>query len=62
MIKSDIVPSAFTCVMNSPLLEQDGLPAFTHITADVVEPAIDTILQENREQLEALLAQPGPFT
>jgi len=44
------------------LLEQTGLPAFTHITADVIEPAIDTILQENREQLEVLLDQPGPFT
>ncbi len=44
------------------MLEQTGLPAFTHITADVIEPAIDTILQENREQLEVLLDQPGPFT
>ncbi len=48
--------------MDNPLLEQTGLPAFTHITADVIEPAIDTILQENREQLEVLLDQPGPFT
>ena len=47
--------------MDNPLLNQTGLPAFTHITADVIEPAIDTILAENRDRIEVLLRQPGPY-
>lgn len=62
MVKSDAVLLATMNTMDNPLLDQTGLPAFTCITADVIEPAIDTILQENREQLKVLLDQSGPYT
>ncbi len=48
--------------MNNPLLNITGLPAFSRIQPEHVEPAIDTILATNRKQLEhlldRLLAQP----
>ncbi len=48
--------------MSNPLVGLKGLPPFSRITPDVIEPAIDTLLQQNREQLQQLLSQPGPFT
>ena len=41
--------------MNNPLLEMDGLPPFSKIKPEHVEPAIDHLLQHNREQIAALL-------
>ncbi|MGD8910005.1 MAG: oligopeptidase A [Chromatiales bacterium] len=41
--------------MNNPLLEMEGLPAFTHITPDIIEPAIDQLLAENRNAIRQLL-------
>lgn len=41
--------------MSNPLLEQDGLPAFSQIKPEHVEPAIDQLLAENRERITALL-------
>ncbi|MCU7917850.1 MAG: oligopeptidase A [Candidatus Thiodiazotropha sp. (ex Epidulcina cf. delphinae)] len=41
--------------MNNPLLEMQGLPAFSAITPEMVEPAVDRLLQENRQIIEALL-------
>lgn len=41
--------------MSNPLLEQTPLPAFNAIRAEHIEPAIDTLLQRNREGLTALL-------
>lgn len=42
--------------MSNPLLETEGLPAFSAIRPEHVEPAIDTLLAENRERLDAVLA------
>ncbi|MFO8025767.1 oligopeptidase A [Thiohalophilus sp.] len=42
--------------MSNPLLELTGLPPFSRIHPEHVEPAIDTLLQHNREQLQKLLA------
>ncbi|MDZ7661546.1 oligopeptidase A [Thiohalophilus sp.] len=43
--------------MSNPLLEMPALPAFGQIAPEHVEPAIDALLQQNREQLAQLLAQ-----
>ncbi|RDH87154.1 MAG: oligopeptidase A [endosymbiont of Seepiophila jonesi] len=48
--------------MNNPLLEMDGLPAFSQIKPDHVEPALDHLLSHNREQIEALLKGEQQFT
>ncbi|MES9854030.1 MAG: oligopeptidase A [Candidatus Thiodiazotropha sp. L084R] len=42
--------------MTNALLEMPGLPAFSRITPEIVGPAIDTLLQENRETMERLLS------
>ncbi len=39
--------------------ERPQLPPFTHIKPKHVEPAIDQILKDNRQQLSALLEQPS---
>jgi oligopeptidase A len=41
--------------MKNPLLEMEGLPAFSKIAPDCIEPAIDQLLQENREAIQRLL-------
>ena len=41
--------------MKNTLLEMPGLPAFSSITPEMVEPAIDRLLQENRQTMERLL-------
>ena len=41
--------------MSNPLLEMDGLPAFSRITPELIEPAIDHLLSENREAVQRLL-------
>lgn len=48
--------------MNNPLLNLTGLPPFSAIRPEHVEPAIDQILAEHRARLEALLDTGGPFT
>ncbi|MBL3589585.1 MAG: oligopeptidase A [gamma proteobacterium endosymbiont of Lamellibrachia anaximandri] len=48
--------------MNNPLLEMDGLPAFSRIKPDHVEPALDHLLSHNREKIEALLKGEQIFT
>jgi len=45
--------------MTNPLLEQDGLPAFSQIKPEHVEPAIDALLAENRAGIKRLLEQEG---
>jgi len=45
--------------MTNPLLEQDGLPAFSEIKPEHVEPAIDVVLAENRAEIQRLLEQAG---
>ncbi len=41
--------------MTNPLLEMEGLPAFSRITPELIEPAIDQLLAENREAIQRLL-------
>ncbi len=41
--------------MTNPLLSQDGLPAFSAIKPEHVEPAIDELLAANRDNIEHLL-------
>ncbi|MEJ2454035.1 MAG: oligopeptidase A [Candidatus Thiodiazotropha sp.] len=41
--------------MNNPLLEMEGLPAFSKITPELIEPAIDQLLAENRDAVKRLL-------
>jgi len=45
--------------MQNPLLEMNDLPPFAAIKPEHVVPAIDTILAENRVEVERLLAQSG---
>ena len=42
--------------MTNPLLNMPGLPPFSQIQPEQVEPAIDQLLQQGREGIEALLA------
>ena len=42
--------------MKNPLLKNTGLPAFSKITAEFIQPAIETILDHNRQQIKYLLA------
>ena len=42
--------------MKNPLLSNTDLPAFSKITADCIQPAIETILDHNRQQITRLLA------
>ncbi len=39
----------------NPLLAMSGLPPFQHIRPEHVEPAIQTVIDENRQRLQALL-------
>ncbi|MCG5515462.1 MULTISPECIES: oligopeptidase A [unclassified Ectothiorhodospira] len=48
--------------MNNPLLQMSGLPPFPEILPEHVEPAVDQVLAENREAMNALLDQSEPFT
>ncbi len=48
--------------MPNPLLEMNGLPPFQAIRPEHVEPAIDVILSENRERVEALLDATDRYT
>jgi oligopeptidase A len=41
--------------MHNPLLEQTGLPAFSQIKPEHVEPAIDQLLADNRRRIADLL-------
>lgn len=48
--------------MNNPLLNSNGLPLFASITPANIEPAIDQLLKENREQIDSLLNKDGLVT
>lgn len=43
--------------MNNPLLEKHTLPPFNDIKPEQIEPAVDAIMQSNREAIKALLQQ-----
>ena len=47
---------------SNPLLQLDGLPPFSQIKPEHVEPAIDTLLHQSSERIESLLAHPGEKT
>ncbi len=48
--------------MSNPLLEMRGLPPFSAIKPEHVEPAVDEVLRQSREQIEALLAANARYT
>ncbi|MEJ2140906.1 MAG: oligopeptidase A [Gammaproteobacteria bacterium] len=48
--------------MSNPLLEMKGLPPFSKIKPEHIEPAIDTLLAENRNKLKELLNSNEQFT
>ncbi len=48
--------------MTNPLLDTVGLPPFSTIEPDHVEPAIRRILDDNRAALETLLRKEGPLS
>ncbi len=48
--------------MQNPLLQTTALPLFNQIKTEHIEPALDKILAENRQQLKILLEQKSPFT
>lgn len=48
--------------MHNPLLKKSTLPAFSAIKAKHIEPALDAILQDNRDTLETLLAAHSRYT
>jgi len=47
--------------MDNPLLDISGLPKFSLIRPVHVEPAIDQLLESNREKLTSILSQPEIF-
>jgi len=48
--------------MDNPLLDQNLLPAFGNIRVEHIEPAIDYLLQDNRETITALLQATRVYT
>jgi oligopeptidase A len=48
--------------MTNPLLQLDGLPPFSKIEANLVEPAIDTLLETNRREIDRLLKEQNDYT
>lgn len=48
--------------MNNPLLNLEGLPPFSQIRPEHVEPAMDQLMAEARKLTESLLAKGGPYT
>ena len=40
--------------LKNPLLDPPALPVFSQITTDMIRPAIDSILQENRQLIKKL--------
>ena len=47
-------------VKDNPLLDMTGLPAFSRIKPEHIEPAIDYLLQNNRQNIEELLKNDHP--
>ena len=51
-----------TCLAVNPLLDFTQPPRFRAILPEHVGPALDQVLNENRRELEQLLAAGGPRT
>jgi oligopeptidase A len=49
-------------LMDNPLLNMQGLPAFSQISPEHVEPAIDALLAENRARIDELLTKGSKYT
>jgi len=47
---------------NNPLLSKNELPLFTQLKPEQIEPAIDSILSENRKTIEKLLSENKEYT
>ena len=56
------MPAAKRVMSDNPLLTMTGLPPFSRISAEHVEPAIDTLLAENRKTVDELLAATEDYT
>jgi len=48
--------------MTNPLLNQNGLPAFSRIRPEHLKPAVEQLLAESREQVELLLESNTQYT
>ena len=48
--------------MTNPPFNRDLLPRFKDIDPDKIESMIRQLLEKNREQVDRLVSQPGPFT
>jgi oligopeptidase A len=48
--------------MTNPLLAMTGLPPFSRIKPEHVEPALDEVLKENRARIDALVHQTAVYT
>jgi oligopeptidase A len=48
--------------MKNPMLDTQGLPAFSHVKPEHVEPAIDSVLAENRVCIDELLNNNSHYT
>ncbi len=48
--------------MNNPLLNTDGLPPFSQIRPEHIEPAIEKLIEDNRSALERLLSDNERYT
>jgi len=48
--------------MSNPLLEMTGLPPFSKIKVEHIEPAIDELLAENRSKLVKILSNSEPYS
>jgi len=46
----------------NPLLAMDGLPPFSKIKPEHIEPAINTILEDSRQQVRVILAENTQYT
>lgn len=46
--------------MTNPLTEPGELPAFSRIEPDMIRPAIEQLIEENRGEIDKLTAQPDP--
>ena len=46
--------------LNNPLLENNRLPPFDRITPDMIQPAIEKVLEDNRSLIEQLVQQDNP--
>ena len=46
--------------MTNPLLDLSGLPRFTRIQPNHVEPAVDQVLNENRRRIDEIAAESQP--